>query len=373
MRIKTITCHEVYNYGATLQEYALLHYLQTLGYESQAIHYKPDYLSNHFDLKMISNPRFQKFPLKYFYLLAKFPERITSLRKKKSFDKFTARYLNVDTVIYKSNNELRMSPPQADVYICGSDQIWNPLFPNGKDAAFYLDFAPEDKTRLSYAASFAVDKIADEIKSFVYEKVKKLDAVSVRERSGVSILKELGISATQVLDPVFLLPGTFWIKTFVTYIPDKYVLVYDFDSNEMIEKLVKKIARTNNYKIFTVNRNISYADKNLWYCAPDMFLSLVCHAQYILTNSFHALAFSLIFGKQVCVVNRNEEINTRMRDLLDLVGLKHCLVKNETDFDLSTTIDYKIVNSIIEKHIEKSKSFLKDNLPSDEKANIVCH
>lgn len=362
MKIKTITCHEVYNHGATLQEYALLYYLQSLGHDAQAICYKPDYLSNHFNLWKISNPKYQTFPLRYLYLLAKLPERVISRRKKRAFDKFSARYLNVDSVLYQTNKELKTNPPQANAYICGSDQIWNTLFHNGKDPAFYLDFAPVDKIKLSYAASFATDEIADKIKPFVQEKVKLLNAVSVRETSGVSILEGLGITATQVLDPVFLLPAAHWSSTFVSPIFDKYIFIYDFDSNPLIEKLVKKFANENGYKIFTVNQNISYADKNFWHCAPDMFLSLIYHAQYIFTNSFHALAFSLIFEKQVCVVNRSEKINTRMRDLLGLVGLRQYLISSEEEFKRLDSIDYNVVNHLLNKYIDNSKLFLKNNL-----------
>lgn len=362
MKIKTITCHEVYNHGATLQEYALLYYLQSLGHDAQAICYKPDYLSNHFDLWKISNPKYNTFPLKYLYLLAKLPERMISRRKKKAFDRFSARYLSVDSVLYRTNRELKTSPPQANAYICGSDQIWNPLFHNGKDPAFYLDFAPADKIRLSYAASFATDEIVDNMKPFVHEKIKRLNAVSVRETSGVSILEELGITAIQVLDPVFLLPASHWSSTFVSPILDKYIFIYDFDSNSLIERLAVELAQKKGYKIYTVNKNISYADKNLWYCAPDMFLSLIYHAQYVFTNSFHALAFSLIFEKQVCVVNRSEKINTRMRDLLGLVGLHLYLISGEDEFKYLTPIDYKKVNFRLDKHIERSKLFLNNNL-----------
>lgn len=372
MKIKTITCHQVYNCGASLQEYALLYYLQMLGHEAQAINYKPWYQSNHFNLWMISNPRYDKFLIRYLYLLAKLPERLTNLKKKKAFDQFSTRYLSVHPTLYHTNEELKKNPPEADVYICGSDQIWNSLFPNGKDAAFYLDFVPDNKIKISYAASFATDQIADDIKPFVREKVKRLDMVSVRETSGVSILKELGIDARQVLDPVFLIEKAHWIKTFISPLSDKFILVYDFESNPLIQKLAKKVAKEKGYKIYTMNRNISYADKNLWYCAPDMFLSLVYHAQSVFTNSFHALSFSLMFEKQVFVINRYEKINTRMRDLLNLVGLNQYLIKDETDFDSLAPIDYEIVNSILETLIQDSKSLLKDNLSYYEKRNIVC-
>ena len=82
MKIKTITCHRVYNYGATFQEFALLHYLENLGHEVQTINYRPPYLSNHFNLWSVGNPKYDKFIIKYLYVIAKLPGRLKSLKRK---------------------------------------------------------------------------------------------------------------------------------------------------------------------------------------------------------------------------------------------------------------------------------------------------
>ena len=127
MKIKTITCHEVYNYGASLQEYALIKYLENIGHTAEAIHYKPDYLSNHFNLKSVS-PKYDVFPIKYIYLLAKFPARLKALKRKKTFDIFSKKHINTGEQLYVDNKELKANLPEADAYICGSDQIWNSFF-----------------------------------------------------------------------------------------------------------------------------------------------------------------------------------------------------------------------------------------------------
>ncbi len=106
---------------------------------------------------------------------------------------------------------MKQNPPEADVYFAGSDQIWNCFFPNGKDPAFYLDFAPAGSVRASYAASFAMDDIPEEWKPDVKRRLSGLDHISVRESSGAAIVERLGIpGAVQVMDPVFLLDSEAW-------------------------------------------------------------------------------------------------------------------------------------------------------------------
>jgi hypothetical protein len=358
MKINTITCHEVYNHGATLQEYALLKYLNENGHYAETIHYKPDYLSGHFKLWAVSNPKFDKPFIKQLYLLAKLSNRLISLKRKNAFDQFHAKYIPTGKIKYSSNEEIKLSLPEADAFICGSDQIWNSFFANGKDPAFYLNFVPKDKIKISYAASFAQDEIAEEVKQLVKENVANLDSVSVRETSGVSILQDLGIkNAVQVLDPVFLLGAEHWINNFVCPIKEKFIFVYDFDSNPLIKEIAMQFKKEKRYKIYTVNKNIDYADRNFNLKGPEYFLSLVYNSQYNITNSFHSVAFSLVFNKQFVVVNRTEKINTRMRDLLNLFQLPN-LVDSFEEFQKLKMIDYNSVNPKIESSVNSSKSFL---------------
>lgn len=363
MRIKTITCHEVYNHGASLQEYALLRFLNDEGHEAQVIHYKPDYLSQHFNLWGVSNPKFNLPLIKQAYLLAKLPKRLKALKRKHNFDTFHQKYIPTDSTKYTTNEELKSNLPKADAFICGSDQIWNSFFQNGKDEAFYLNFVPDHKKKISYAASFAIDELAENMKALVRDNVSRFDAVSVRETSGQTILIDMGItSAVQVLDPVFLLDADFWKNTFVKPIAEPYIFVYDFDNNPLIKSIALDLKQKLNCKIYTVNQNIAYADKNFWLEGPEQFLSLVYQSQYNITNSFHAVAFSLLFEKQMAVVNRGEAINTRMRDLLSLFGLQKRLISSKEDFDSLSTIDYAEVIGNKNFHITRSKEFLLQSL-----------
>ena len=367
MKIKTITCHEVYNYGASLQEYALLKHLENIGHKAETIHYKPPYLSNHFRMWVIANPKFNKTLLhKFTYLALKLPKRMKNLKRKRNFDAFSEKHIKATTKLYHFNNDLKKDLPNADAYICGSDQIWNSFFENGKDPAFYLDFVPNNKLKISYAASFAIDTLHENIKDFVKEKVSTLDYISVRESSGKKILENLGFTnVTQVLDPVFLLDPLEWnVLESTNTEKEKYVFVYDFDSNPLIKTMAENLKHTHNWKIITINELIAYADKNYYLEGPEKFLSLVKNAEFVISNSFHAVAFSIIFKKDFVVFNREYKINTRMRDLLESIGLSQLLMINK-DMVINhkiNMIDYSKMQQKLNNLIDSSKSYLDNAL-----------
>lgn len=366
MKICTITCHDVYNHGASMQAYALMTYLKNIGHDVEIIDYKPDYLSGHYNMKAIYNPKWKKNILtKGIYLTLKAPERLISLKRKKVFDEFRENNLIITKKRYTSNEELKQDLPQADAYICGSDQIWNSLHKNGKDPAFYLDFVPDNKIKAAYAASFATDTIDDKYKPMVKEKVSKLDGVGIREKSGVKIVKELGIDkAINVVDPVFLLGKEEWDKIGNETFNDKYILVYDFDKSNLVERIAKDIAKRKGYKIYTINSDKpKYADKHFNLSGPNTFVSLVKNAEFVISNSFHAVVFSSIYNKNIAIVNRTENINTRMRDLLDDLKLKNRLVAENYNIDeILKDIDYTDSKKILNEKIEFSKNYINEVL-----------
>ncbi len=372
-KILTITCHDVYNYGASLQEYALLEFLKQEGHISETINYKPPYLSNHFNLWQVSHPFFERNLItKSIYLVLKLPKRLINRIRKRNFDRFTQKYIPSTKKLYQNNDELRKQLPDAEAYICGSDQIWNSFFENGKDPAFYLDFVPNNKLKISYAASFAIDNLEESIKPFVKEKISRLDQISVRETSGVRILNDLGIkNVTQVLDPVFLLDKAHWANIAR---PKKelqdYIFIYDFDYNPSIQQFAESVRSSKGYKIISMNELNKYADHNFYLEGPEIFLDLVKNAKIVVANSFHAVAFSIIFQKEIVVFNRKEAINTRMRDLLELFHIKNRLFgKNDVvSLDKLVTIDYSGIQHIIKENIDHSKTYLRkalELLPND--------
>lgn len=364
MIVRTITCHNVYNHGASLQTYALQRFLCNMGHDAAIIDYRPDYLRGHFNLWFVSD-KYNRIPLCWLYLLAKFPQRLLSKRRQRAFDKFTQRYLRLTPVTYYSYNELLANPPQADAYIAGSDQIWNLEFPNGHDKAFFLAFVPSAKKRISYAPSFAHARIPAIFHDFVKRHLANFDALSVREETGVRILDELGYKGCQVCDPVFLLDKKEWDEVALAdFSKERYILVYDFEQSATVKEIVVRLSRLFGCEIYSVSPySLRYADKNFINIGPDTFVSLIRDAQCVVSNSFHGSAFSLLFEKDFFIVRRNDGLNDRMEDFLSHYGLSDRLTDSgATDETLLSNIDYLRVNKILKQDISFSKKYLSDNL-----------
>jgi hypothetical protein len=364
MKIKTITCHNVYNYGASLQSYALMKYLQNQGYEVEIIDYRPFYLSQRYNLWRINLKWSRNIFQKLIYYILKIPIRLVKdLPRKKAFDRFTKKNLILTSKTYHTNEELKADVPYADLYLAGSDQIWNSLYNNGKDPAFYLDFALKTSIKASYAPSFSVNYIEKDYEVRVKNWLHKLDYISVREATGISILQSIGIQGVQVMDPVFLLPMFEWQNLSTEgLIKGKYILVYDFENNPVIESFAKEISAKTKYPIVSITDYVkqSYAYKNINAASPWDFIGLIKNCDIFITNSFHGTAFSIIFNKEFYTFNRiHQNVNSRMIDLLQSVGLQNRLITLDSKLDMTNTIDYKSVNALMSDKILFSKKYLK--------------
>lgn len=354
MRVRTITCHDVYNVGASLQAYALCRYLAEQGQDVRIIDYKPDYLSGHYRLWGGVSPRFDKPLLRTAYQLAKFPGRLAHRlkRRKRSFDRFREHYLPL-TERYQSFEELCAHPPEADVCIAGSDQIWNTAFPNGKDPAFYLQFAPEGVRRASYAASFSMDEPDPAWAERQAAWIRELDHIAVREATGLSLLEQMGVTGGQVVvDPVFLLSREEWSELAVPVKRKRpYILVYDFDGSPVMRRAAEELAAVHGCEIVTLLK-LDYGTPAAAHAGPDEFLGWLAGAEYVLSNSLHATAFSLIFRRPFMTYGRRETLNSRMRDLLTMVGLE---ARQRAD----APINWENVEERLEPVISDSMAYLR--------------
>ncbi len=363
MRIKTITCHDVYNAGASLQAFALQKYLQSKNHDVCILDYKPDYLSSHYSLTKVSNPIYDKPIVRELYILAKLPGRLKAKRSRKKieFDQFKKEYLRCSDRTYTSYEELVSDPPECDVLIAGSDQIWNPLFNNGQDPSFFLQFGKNSIRRISYAASFAVDSLPDEDAKRMKEWLKIFNNISVREQSGIEMLKQMGYKGEVVCDPVFLLDKEKWLRFVNAQRKDKHVFVYDFDQSPVIQELIGSM--DDEIVSYFPMPGVVKVDES----GPIGFLRNIVSAKLIISNSFHATAFALLFNIPFYVVERQENINTRMYDLLNSVGLKDRIVRSIHDTETMKPIDWVDVNQRLKLIIEKSKNYLRTALKEDNR------
>ena len=373
MTIKTITCHDVYNYGASLQAFALLHYLETEGHNVEIIDYKPEYIDFPYKISSFVHPGspVKKYTdwcvvVRLLYSIKRFLWYLPSWKRKKAFDRFTKQYLKL-TKKYTNNEDLINNTPEADVYIVGSDQVWNSVtMLNGTDPAFYLQFVPEAKKKISYAASFGATSISELHRSDILKWLSKLDAISVREKAGVDILKRLGLNGTHVCDPVFLLNEKDWRTSLV--IPpqrDGYVLIYNLTTiNEQLVKDAQITAKLLGVKLISVSpMSIREADENLSNVGPDVFVSLIFNASYVFTNSFHATAFSIISHRQFCTYNYHSASNSsRMYSVLSEMGLLERFNVTDIEQVLNSPIDYEKRAVAIEQSVNNGREWLLNNI-----------
>lgn len=366
-KIQTITCHDVYNFGASLQAYALMKYLQNLGHQVEIIDYKPHYMT--YKLWAIGKRWKRNIFIRLLFFSYVIPRRLILKSRRRKFDLFTKNYMTVTLKRYNSYNDLKSDPPVADIYFAGSDQIWNPSHPNGRDSAFFLDFVPTDAVRASYAASFAVSEIPLDHIDFVKSKLEKFNAISVRERTGLEILQSLNIdSGIVVLDPVFLLDKGEWNRL-SSFIPtEKYILTYDQENNPLIKETAKKLAKEKGVKIYTIMSlyPMPYAHKKNIKAGPQEFLGLIKHCEACLTNSFHCTAFSLIFQKEFYTFKRaHEKVNSRMIDLLNKLHLDDRVINHYDAIQNTKKINYKNVSIILKKELQSSIKYINSVLKNN--------
>lgn len=372
MRIRTITCHDVCNYGASLQAYALMTYLKDKGHDVKIIDYLPDYKPPRHSLTTFYNSGHAATVYKYAPWakpLMAFWQNRGELRfqgRRKAFAEFKASRLDVTAKTYHNLRELEQGMASdedmaADLYIAGSDQIWNPYYGNGRDAAYYCAFVNDPSRCISYAASFGKSDIPAEERPFMKPQLANFRAVSVREATGVKIARSMGVDAVQVVDPVFLLRREAWERLCKEPPVDDYLLVYDFLHNDPnIDILAQSIAKKERLKIVSVNdgASLSYADRNVNNAGPEEFIGYIRHARHVIASSFHAAAFSTIFERDFYIFPLKGHGNSsRMTDFLDMAGLGGRFMDGNAA-ERRAPIDYSRVNRLLAERVEESKQWL---------------
>lgn len=340
MNICTITCQNAYNYGARLQTAALAHFLQKQGHRVRVIDYRPDYMRNNVPLFFWPGRSLRQWGK----LFLQFPMRLRAKLRQPYFDNFSRTYIPLTKRIYWSIDELRANAPKADLYIAGSDQIWNTSLRNGTDPAYYLDFGDKSIRRISYAASFATEDILPSAQEFVQTHLAHFDAISVREHSALNILQSLGYSGTEVVDPVFLVSRSEWEKLADdTGLGEKYVLVYDFMNSPLIRQESERIARERHLKIYSIgDKRLRYCHRNYVYAGPETFLGLIRNASYVVSNSFHGTAFAMIFSIPYSVIPREDGLNTRLHELT-ASNPNHAAITRSQSFLQNESTDSRII------------------------------
>lgn len=368
MRIGIITFHRAMNYGAVLQMYALYTYLKQQGHDPFVIDFKRSYPDGYLKWRigyLLKHP-FDIFTAVKNRLISK----RTKLCLKQGFYLFLNRFITF-TETAQTLDELQKYPPAADIYICGSDQIWNP-HEIGFDAAYFLDFGSTDVKRISYGASFGRKEIPPEYVDVLRMHLKRFDAISVREASGVKIVKKLtGLKATQVLDPTLLIDDYSEVIDDSLVPSGKYILVYRLYQErrltEWMSDLINNISRETGLPVYIISPNNKYKGlgKQL-NPSPSEFLGLIKDADLVITNSFHGTVFAILFNRNfiTCAIDCYEDrLNLRITEFLDGLGLsRHFIAFGSESSSWSvarTSVDYKSVYRKLTDMRRRSYDYIK--------------
>lgn len=361
MKIDIVTLHRAQNYGSVLQTFALQKQIEELGHQASILDYYPERYTNKGLLKRLKN-KSSRFKNPLVLLIAKLLIYPSYLRKGIQFNKFM-HYLNLEKPSFATNEEGMGRFTDADAYCAGSDQIWNSHWNEGVEKALFLDFVPKGKLCFSYAASIGLSNIPsneiDETKLLL----DKFEFLSLREDKGVELVRELGrTDAVQCLDPTLLMSKEEWSQyADDSYNGKEYVLTYNLHHDSEIDKCAKAIASKFHLQI----RNISYNWHDIvrhghldWCPTVEGFLGLIKNAKYVVADSFHATAFSIIFEKPFVVITP-KVASSRLSSLLKMLELDDYNINKFTSVKvIEQPIDYIRVKSIIATKQRESISFL---------------
>ena len=362
MKIGIITFQNAVNYGAVLQTYALQETLKTLGASPEIIDYQCTKINN----------MYAPFP-KVKSIRSLISNIVWYKRKKKkkiAFESFENKYFNLTDKKYFSKKELEKTNNIYDIFISGSDQIWRSES-SDSDTTYFLDFVKNRNKKYSYAASFGSDKIEDEIK----EKYKKLlsdyKTLSVREEQGKKIIANLLQKEARVdLDPTFLVEKDRWQK--IQKNPtekEKYIVLFIIKKSEKIFRFAEKLAEKTGYKLIYISndRKKEVNAKYVGGISPEEWLGYFNNAEYIVTNSFHGVAFSIILNKKFFLELQPypAKANARLENIMDTFNLRDREIVNGDNKNIYKDIDYNTVNKKIDESKKNSINYLKDIVKGD--------
>ena len=357
------------NYGSTMQAFALQKTVMELGYGNRIINYVPN----------------KREKLAFF---CKSSARFVTLKAKIENKKIESKFLNRDEIDLKNRkfeefyensffltemipvqNQMKSLNNKYRIFLCGSDQIWNP---NYFKKCNFLDFVSESNKKIAYAPSIGTTQLTENEKRKMKSYLDRFDKISVREESSKRLIESVVDKPVQVVcDPVFLLSREKWIEKMQLKEPEeKYILCYFLGDNPEYQKMTEKLQESLKIKVKIIPTNtFGYAlgfetQKTV---GPKDWLSLLYGAEFVLTDSFHATAFSIIFNKSFYVLKRFSDTspksqNSRIYHLLNMTGLEDRIWQNTTNASYIENDIWKTVDEKMKTERETSTLWLKNAL-----------
>lgn len=367
-KVAIITITDGQNYGNRLQNYALQETIKGLGFEVETCRH----LSSHDSVGLKRLVVLAKKILKLF--LGRPYGKVRDIRKKR-FDAFNREYIVFSDIVLRDNQPQPVLNNRFDYVVVGSDQVWNAGFRIiNEDLLDYLAFSIDPTKRIAYAASFGTNEIKNGFEKYFEEELPKFKSLSVREEKGKAIIDDLcGVHAEVVLDPTMLLTADQW-RSFARkpiYAGNKPFIVTYFlgGRDNKLNNYIKSVASGRH--IYNLDNEFASEDAiendKVFSTTPDEFVWLMDHADCVLTDSFHATVFSIIFHRPFCVFDRKPskesyKMGSRIDTLLEKFGLeKYRDVLNDPKI-IPENYPNNLIDDILKQERIKSINFLRKAL-----------
>jgi len=344
--INIITYHYSNNVGAMLQAYGLANAIERLGHSVGVIDYRPP------AIRKALKSRYPRHPIHF----------VRNFLYRKRIRDFREGHLPL-TRTYLNPKDLVSSPLEADCYVCGSDQVWNISSKRGFDPCYFLDFIHDDNAlRVSYAPSFGNGTDLGIHKDKIAELLSRFDQISVRDKFSQDMVRSLtGREATHVLDPCFL--TDYNPITPEPVLKKPYVLAYLFRATKIADEILKMAEE--HFKMPIIRFSTGYSRRRKFNPGPLQWLSLMKHAAFIITNSFHGTCFALINKKHFVVVPYDKKGSmTRIVDILENTWTADRYITDHNSISkiFQNEVDYHQVGERIDKLRTDSLGFLESSL-----------
>lgn len=296
--------------------------------------------------------------------------------RNKKFREFSEKTFRVSEK-YSSKAELGSRSSEYSAFLVGSDQLW---LPSNIAADYYtLNFVENSVRKIAYATSFGVSSLPEKQEKMAKEFIPDIDYLSVREKSGQTLIKNItGLDAEVVCDPTLLLTAEEWmdIQKKERFVEEPYIFCYFLGNNSFARKCAKELSRKTGLKIVAlqhldayIKSDCGFADIAPYDVDPADFVNLIRNAEYVCTDSFHGTVFSIInqrkfFSFRRFTENTTMSTNSRLDSILEAVGLRDRIVTSDAEFSSAQAadIDYSAVGGRLQDFRKSSMDFLRKAL-----------
>lgn len=361
-RIAILTFHTALNYGALLQAYALQQTLNDQNATVEILDYRNEIIDKAYYYPTLFERKSVREIIKYVV------QGKAELKRRDKFDEFRRKKLVLSSERYTCAN-VQMANDRYDLFVAGSDQVWN-YMAHGFDKNYFLEFVTDPRKKRSYAASIGLSELSDEVGVEYKRLLKDYPVCSVREKQGIDALEEIGITQARLdIDPSFLLDKEQWCeKLEIKEEKKNYIFAYYFQLTDSLKAFVEKLAvETGCYVVYLGSAwkaPFSCKCKPVKTAGPIDFVTIICNAKYVVTNSFHGTAFSINFNKTFFVelLKKDSQVNSRLINILkatNLMGREISTIGSMKNA-VNSEIAWDEVNSRIHVLRETSMSYIQE-------------